>query len=112
MNEHFARKGGVVNLVCTGQTSWHGFASTIVAGLRSRGLKLQVETIVPIATADFPTSAMRPCNSRLDLSRLNRQFGVITPAWQVALSVELDDFVQEEAAGIEPARPLQRRAYS
>lgn len=104
LNELFARKGGVVNLVCTGQTSWHGFASAIVAGLRSRGLKLEVETIVPIATADFPTKAMRPGNSRLDLSRLNRQFGVTTPAWQEALSVELDDYLvlQKEAARFEP----------
>ncbi|MDA9543249.1 dTDP-4-dehydrorhamnose reductase [Bradyrhizobium sp. CCBAU 45321] len=114
LNEFFARKGCVVNLVCAGETSWHGFASAIVAGLRSRGLRLEVESVIPIATADFPTKAMRPGNSRLDLSRLKRQFGVTTPNWQEALSVELDDFValQEEAARAEPAHPLQQRAYS
>ncbi|MBB4366816.1 dTDP-4-dehydrorhamnose reductase [Bradyrhizobium sp. CIR18] len=97
LNELFARKGGVVNLVCTGETSWHGFASAIVAGLKSRGLALEVEEIVPIATADFPTKASRPGNSRLNLSRLNRQFGVVTPDWREALSVELDDFVAQRA---------------
>ncbi|UQR66599.1 dTDP-4-dehydrorhamnose reductase [Bradyrhizobium sp. C-145] len=114
LNELFARKGGVVNLVCTGETSWHGFASAIVAGLRSRGLRLEVESVIPIATADFPTKAIRPGNSRLDLSRLKKQFGVTTPNWQDALSVELDDFValQEKAARAEPARQLQQRAYS
>ncbi|MCK1326712.1 dTDP-4-dehydrorhamnose reductase (plasmid) [Bradyrhizobium sp. 155] len=114
LNELFARKGGVVNLICAGETSWHGFASAIIAGLRSRGLRLEVESVITIATADFPTKAMRPRNSRLDLSRLKRQFGMTTPNWQEALSVELDDFValQEKAARADPARQLQQRACS
>lgn len=93
LNALFARNSGVVNLVCAGETSWHRFASAIVAGLTSRGVELAVETIVPISTADFPTKAKRPGNSRLDLSRLKNRFGVTTPAWQDALSVELDNFV-------------------
>jgi dTDP-4-dehydrorhamnose reductase len=92
LNALFARNSGVVNLVCAGETSWHGFASAIVAGLKSRGVELAVETIVPIVTADFPTKAKRPGNSRLDLSRLKNRFGVTTPAWQDALAVELDNF--------------------
>ncbi|WP_454630021.1 dTDP-4-dehydrorhamnose reductase [Bradyrhizobium cenepequi] len=93
LNALFVRSGGVVNLVCAGETSWHGFASAIVAGLKSRGAELAAETIVPIATADFPTKAKRPGNSRLDLSRLKDRFGLTTPAWQDALAVELDNFV-------------------
>lgn len=114
LNELFACSGGVVNLVCTGETSWHGFASAIVAGLRLRGLQFAVEAIVPIATADLPTRAVRPGNSRLDLSRLNRDFGVITPIWQDALSLELDDLVARhgEPACDEAAHALQRTARS
>jgi dTDP-4-dehydrorhamnose reductase len=89
----FAGRGGVVNLVCAGETSWYGFASAIVEGLKSRGVKLQVETIVPVATADFPTKAKRPCNSRLDLSRLKDEFGVTMPNWRDGLMSELDDFI-------------------
>ena len=92
-NDAPPRKGGVVNLVCAGETSWHGFASAIVSGLKSRGATLAVETIVPIATADFPTKAKRPANSCLDLSRLKNEFGVTTPNWRDALIPELDDFV-------------------
>ncbi|HEU4805137.1 MAG TPA: dTDP-4-dehydrorhamnose reductase [Nitrobacter sp.] len=97
----FARTGGVVNLACAGETSWYGFASAIVAGLKARGVKLAVETITPIATADFPTKARRPGNSRLDLSRLRDRLGVTTPVWQDALSLELDNLVarQREQAG-------------
>jgi dTDP-4-dehydrorhamnose reductase len=93
LNGLFARKGGVVNLVCAGETSWHGFASAIIEGLKSRGVRLQVETIVPIASADFPTKAKRPCNSRLDLSRLKDEFGVTMPDWRDELMSELDDFI-------------------
>ncbi|HVX78616.1 MAG TPA: dTDP-4-dehydrorhamnose reductase [Bradyrhizobium sp.] len=89
----FARSGGMVNLACAGETSWHGFACAIVAGLKSRGAKVVVETISPIATTDFPTKAKRPGNSRLDLSRLKDRFGVTTPTWQDALLPELDTFV-------------------
>ncbi|WP_338831623.1 dTDP-4-dehydrorhamnose reductase [Bradyrhizobium sp. 27S5] len=94
LHDQLVRRGGVVNLVCAGETSWHGFARAIVDGLRSRGVALAVENVVPIATADFPTKAVRPGNSRLDLSRLKAQFGVTMPTWQEALAPELDAFVQ------------------
>ena len=93
LNDLFTRKGGVVNLVCAGEASWHQFAGAIVEGLKHRGVELQVETVVPIATADFPTKAKRPGNSRLDLSRLRDEFGVVMPNWRDALTPELDDFV-------------------
>jgi dTDP-4-dehydrorhamnose reductase len=91
----FARSGGVVNVVCAGETSWHGFATAIVAGLKSRGVKLEVENIVPIGTGAFPTKAKRPGNSRLDLSRLKDVFGIVTPSWSDALEVELDELARE-----------------
>lgn len=98
LHEQFVRKGGVVNLVCAGETSWHGFASAIVGGLKSRGMALAVESIIPIATADFPTKATRPGNSRLDLSRLKQRFGVTMPTWQDALEHELDALVRLSAS--------------
>ena len=73
--------------------AWYGFATAIVDGLKSRRVKLQVETIVPIAAADFPTRAKRPCNSRLDLSRLKDEFGVTMPDWCNGLKPELDDLI-------------------
>ena len=47
-----------------------------------------------ITTKGFPTKAARPANSRLDLSRLRKVFGVTTPPWQQALGRELDILVQ------------------
>jgi dTDP-4-dehydrorhamnose reductase len=100
LNDLFARKGGVVNLACAGETTWHEFAGAIVDGLRDRGVELQVENVLPIATADFPTKAKRPSNSRLDLSRLRDEFGVVMPNWRDALAPELDEFVVADDVSI------------
>lgn len=93
--DRFAESGGIVNIACAGETSWHGFATAIVTGLKSRGVKLEVETIVPIGTKDFPTKARRPGNSRLDLSRLRAVFGIVTPSWNDALEFELDQLARD-----------------
>jgi dTDP-4-dehydrorhamnose reductase len=86
----FDRDGGVVNVSAAGETSWHGFAAAIVAGLKARGAKLAAEAVVPIRTVDYPTKAVRPHNSRLDHRRLNESFGVVMPSWRAALDWELD----------------------
>lgn len=91
----FAEAGGIVNIACAGETSWHGFATAIVDGLKLRGVKLAVETIIPIGTREFPAKAKRPANSRLDLARLGNVFGIVTPFWNEALAVELDKMAPE-----------------
>ena len=86
---------GLINVAASGETTWHGFTTAIVEGLRLRGINLAVETIVPITTAEYPTKARRPANSRLDLTRLGEVFGVRTPKWDVALETELDRLASE-----------------
>ena len=95
LRELCARAGGLVHLAASGETSWYGFASAIVEGLKARGLTLAAERIVPIATEDYPTKARRPRNSRLDLARLQSIFGIAPPPWQNALSPELDRLARE-----------------
>ncbi len=93
----FASADGLVHLAAAGETSWHGFANAIVEGLKARGAALKTQSIVPIRTQDYPTKAKRPANSRLDLTRLQRVFGVRTPQWQQALAAELDVLARELA---------------
>ena len=88
-----AAQGGIVNVAASGETSWYGFAVAIVAGLKARGVALTVESIVPIATADYPTQAKRPINSRLDLTQLNKIFGIETARWEDSLAMEIDHLV-------------------
>ena len=92
----FARTNGLVHLTNSGSTNWHGFASAIMDGLRSRGVTLKAGEVVPIATSDYPIKATRPANSRLDLMRLKEVFGIEPPAWQLALAEELDAFIRLE----------------
>ena len=98
--QRFSLAKGLLHLSNTGETSWHGFACAIVEGLRARGTPLMVRDIVPIATKDYPTKARRPLNSRLDLSRLNQEFGIQMPTWQEALADELDDLTAPRPARI------------
>jgi len=91
------RTGSLVHVAAAGSTSWHGFATAIAEGLRARGVPLKVERVVPIGTADYPTKAQRPINSRLDLSKLSQVLGRSTPDWSTGLATVLDDIV---ASGI------------
>lgn len=86
----FAAAGSTLHLAASGHTSWHGFASAIVEGLRRRGAALAVQQIIPIASKDYPTKAVRPRNSRLDLTRLQQTFQIIPKAWNELLDPELE----------------------
>ena len=81
---------GVLHVSAAGEASWQQFASAIVEGLKSRGVRLAVARVVPIRSEDYPTRAQRPRNSRLDLRRLQQVFGIAPPSWQQALAPELD----------------------
>jgi dTDP-4-dehydrorhamnose reductase len=93
--DRFAAAKGAVNVAASGETNWHAFAVAIAEGLKERGVTLAVESIVPIATKDYPTKAKRPANSRLDLTRLRLAFGIDTPRWDQALAIELDLLASE-----------------
>ena len=79
---YFATAGGLVHVAAAGETTWHGFASEIVKGLRARGITLKASALLPIATKDYPTRAVRPRNSRLALDHLAHSFGIIMPDWK------------------------------
>ncbi len=86
----FAEANGIIHLTASGETNWYDFASTIVAGLRFRGVSLAVKRIHPIRSNQYPTPAMRPHNSRLDLNRLKSVFDITPPRWNSALGYELN----------------------
>ena len=93
--QRFAAVDGLIHLATSGVTSWYGFAEAIVQGLRARGVHLAAERVVPIRTEEYPTRAIRPHNSRLDLSRLASVFGIRPSKWDAALSNELDRLARE-----------------
>lgn len=93
--DRFAASGGLINVSASGETTWHGFAAAIVDGLKKRGVTLAVQQVVPVSTADYPTRAKRPANSRLDLTRLREVFRIDTPKWDQVLAVDLDRLAAE-----------------
>ena len=94
-----AAHGGVYHLCAAGETSWHGFTEAIVARARASGLPLAVESIEPITTADYPTPARRPLNSRLSCERWHREFRLTTPDWREALDDTLPTLLRHEFGG-------------
>lgn len=80
--------GGTEHLSGAPDVSWAGFAREIMAGAR---LDCRVEEI---ATADYPTPARRPLNSRLDCSGLEATFGITRPDWRAGLADVLREFGQ------------------
>jgi dTDP-4-dehydrorhamnose reductase len=95
LRERCAQADGIVHLAASGETSWHGFASEIMEGLKSRGVKLAVERIVPLRSDEYPARARRPQNSRLDMARLQKVFGVTPEHWKLALATELDTIARD-----------------
>lgn len=75
-----------------GVTSWYGFARAIFAGAAERGHRTP-RLVEPIATAAYPTPAVRPRNSALDCGKIARVYGIAAPPWQTALAACLDELV-------------------
>ncbi|WP_170337014.1 dTDP-4-dehydrorhamnose reductase [Ruegeria arenilitoris] len=74
------KAGGLFHYSGTPNTSWAGFAGEIV---QQAGLDVQIQGI---PTSDYPTSAPRPLNSRLDCTRLADIFNIPQPDWKTGLS--------------------------
>ncbi|TIV68317.1 MAG: NAD(P)-dependent oxidoreductase, partial [Mesorhizobium sp.] len=73
---------GVYHLAGEGDTNWSGFARHILD--TSRALGGPYAKVRDIATADYPTKARRPQNSRLSSAKFARVFGWQAPQWRAS----------------------------
>ena len=71
---------GTYHLASPTSATWHEFATAILADRIDAGLVVR-----PITTAEYPTPAARPANSRLDSSALRGVSGIGVRNWQDAL---------------------------
>ncbi|MCX2697837.1 dTDP-4-dehydrorhamnose reductase [Ochrobactrum chromiisoli] len=74
---------GVYHLAGTGDTNWSGFARAIFS--ESAKLGGPTTTVTDIATADYPTKAARPANSRLSTAKFQEVFNWSAPHWKSSL---------------------------
>ena len=91
----WSENGGIVHLTAQGTTSWHGFATEIVA----RGPRAGQVEVTPIPTSAYPTPAQRPQNSVLSSTLFQKRFGPL-PNWQNALAACLSE--QEQLQSLPP----------
>lgn len=74
---------GVFHFAGSGETSWAGLAeATFSASSRRCGPSAEVE---PILTAQWPTKARRPANSRLSSVLFQETFGHSAPPWTASV---------------------------
>ena len=81
--EHFP--SGIYHLCGGGETSWHGFASMILALASAYESGIKCQRVKSILTSEYPTRAVRPLNSRLDCGKANNILNVRLPGWEDAL---------------------------
>ncbi|CAO3363773.1 dTDP-4-dehydrorhamnose reductase [Azospirillum palustre] len=80
---------GTYHLTGSGYTNWHDFAEHIFRRLEERTGKRP--RLTAIGTADYPTPARRPANSRLDCGRARERLGVACPPWQESVDRVIDE---------------------
>jgi len=83
------RHAGIYHCAGSGETTWAAFAEDIFAQSRIRGGPSA--DVKHIASAEFPTRAKRPANSRLDCTKLAREYGIVMRPWREALSACMDE---------------------
>lgn len=74
---------GIFHLAGSGETNWADFGAEIFAFLAAKGL--HKPKLIPISSAEYPTTARRPANSRLNCTKLARVHGVELPIWRDSL---------------------------
>jgi dTDP-4-dehydrorhamnose reductase len=79
---------GLYHCAAGGQTNWCDYARYVVEQAVQAGkpIKATPDKIQAITTADYPTPAKRPANSRLNCTKFKQTFGLELPHWQAGLS--------------------------
>lgn len=80
---------GVFHYAGEGDASWADLAAAAMQESAARGGASA--RITPITTADYPTPARRPANSRLDCTKFTQTFRVAPRPWREALSLCMDE---------------------
>lgn len=79
---------GTYHFAGSGETTWFEFARTIIDMTADR--RDRSPQIVPIRTSDYPTTAVRAADTRLDCAAVVREFGVKLKPWRQALADTID----------------------
>ena len=82
---------GVFHFVNAGEASWCGLAREIFALSKAAGGA--ASEVAAITTADYPTPAKRPANSRLATTKIAEHYGIHPRDWRLAVRDIMDELV-------------------
>ncbi|MBD9496891.1 dTDP-4-dehydrorhamnose reductase [Ensifer sp. ENS01] len=85
---------GTFHLAGTGDATWADVAEEILA--QSEGLGGPFAKVNRILTADYPTAAARPSNSRLDCNKIARHHGITLPHWKNSIEATVRRVIQHQ----------------
>jgi dTDP-4-dehydrorhamnose reductase len=74
-----------------GDATWADFAEVIFEGAAKRGAR--ASRVKRITTAEYPTPAKRPANSRLDTGKIERALAISARDWREATALCLDELL-------------------
>jgi dTDP-4-dehydrorhamnose reductase len=84
---------GVFHMAGEGSTTWAAFAEHVMQVSAQRGGPHA--RVRAITTAEYPTPARRPANSRLDCRKLAQVHGVALPEWRASASLCVERLILE-----------------
>ncbi|MHB1700062.1 MAG: dTDP-4-dehydrorhamnose reductase [Acidobacteriaceae bacterium] len=84
--EALAETSGIYHACNSGETTWHGFAAEAVRQMQEREPGRRFASLVPIATAEYPTPARRPQYSLLNCGKLESRLGLRMGEWKRSLA--------------------------
>jgi dTDP-4-dehydrorhamnose reductase len=88
VTDNLGDRSGTWHFVNSGEATWYDVASLIFSKAGKHGAT--VPLLTPITTAEYPTLAKRPKNSRLATTAIESDFGIKPAVWQVAINSILD----------------------
>ena len=88
---------GVFHMAGAGDTTWAGLAAHVFE--QSNRMGGPSARVRPISTAEYPTPAQRPANSRLDTSKLAAVHAISLPPWQMSVLPCVQRLIRELAGG-------------
>jgi len=93
------RLAGLYHLAASGFTDRHGYARRLLHEAATCGwpLRTTADSVKAVASADHPTRATRPKNSRLDTTRLRDTFGLGLPPWQDGVRAVVEALARQRA---------------
>lgn len=88
---------GIYHLVPKGETTWFGLAEVLLKHASDSNLDLSINAsqLKAITTAEYPATAKRPLNSRLNTDKLARCLSFELPDWKDEFSVTAESIIKE-----------------